>query len=82
MERNTAKHAMVPFKELGTRCWLPARFLEGARCRRVMECNYPEKKTCKAVYTEIRALNAQLIDCQKRIGEKIAKLVEAIEASE
>ena len=79
MERDTAKHAVVSSKELGTRCWLPARFVDGVRCPRVMQCTYPEKKTCKAVTAEILHLNAQVLECQKRIGERIAGLVADIE---
>ena len=78
MERDTVKHAVVSSEELGTRCWLPARFIEGVRCKRVMRCNYPEKKTCKAATAELLHLNAQVIECQKRIGEKIGRLVKSI----
>jgi len=80
MERDTVKHAVVSSEELGTRCWLPARFVEGVRCKRVMRCTYPEKRTCKAVTAELLHLNAQVIECQKRIGEKIGGLVKPIES--
>ena len=69
------KTAIVSSKELGTNCWLACRFLEGGRCLRVMRCNYPEKRTCKAVDTEISYLN-QLIDLQQRTAGAIVKLVE------
>jgi len=44
------KNAIVKVKDLGD-CWSPARFCE-SRCARVLECHYPEKKTCKAVEAE------------------------------
>jgi hypothetical protein len=37
---------IVRFGELGN-CWAPGRFT-GGECKRVEECKYPEKKTCKA----------------------------------
>lgn len=37
----------VKQSELGTNCWLPARFL-GGKCQRYKRCKYPEKTTCKA----------------------------------
>jgi len=42
--------------ELGVNCWSAHRFC-GGRCQRVMNCNYPEKATCKAVDSEISYLN-------------------------
>ena len=71
--------AIVTIKELGTNCWLSERFIEGSRCCRVMDCNYPEKRTCKAVDAEIawllkeqevqyrvcRAKISKLQDCKK-----------------
>lgn len=47
-----SEHAIVNSSELGTNCWLPVRFC-GGRCQRVMVCKYPEKRTCKAVQTEL-----------------------------
>lgn len=70
-----ARTAIVSFKELGSNCWLPRRFIEGNRCPRMMRCRYPERKTCKAVDTEIRHLNQRLADTQKAIAVKIARLV-------
>ena len=45
-----------------------------------MRCTYPEKKTCKAATAELLYLNAQVIEGQKRIGEKIGRLVKSIES--
>ena len=45
------KTAIVNSKDLGTNCWSTHRFL-GGRCDRVMTCNYPEKRTCKAVESQ------------------------------
>jgi len=39
--------AIVKSSELGTDCWFPQRFT-GGKCKRVDECTYPVKKTCKA----------------------------------
>lgn len=38
--------------QIGTNCWSPKRFC-GGRCDRVFRCNYPDKKTCKAVASEV-----------------------------
>lgn len=67
--------AIVSSSELGTDCWSSFRFIRGYRCPRVMECNYPGKKTCRAVDAEIKHLNEELIDHQGRVAEKIAKLI-------
>ena len=59
------KAAIVSSKELGTNCWLSFRFIRGMRCPRVFTCDYPEKKTCRAVETEmayLREHSRQLID--------------------
>lgn len=54
--------ALISVKELGVNCWLPRRFVEdGQRCARIYPCNYPEKKNCQAIHTEIAHLkNEQL----------------------
>lgn len=79
MEGKTPKHAVVSSKELGAKCWDPARFVEGTRCRRVMSCTYPEKKTCKAVTAELIHLNSEVVECQKRAADKIAELIKSVE---
>jgi len=66
---------IVSSKELGTNCWSTARFSEGKRCPRVMQCNYPEKRTCKAVDAEIAYLDAKLTATQQRIEKQIDRLV-------
>lgn len=75
------QHAIVKSSELGTNCWLPVRFC-GGRCQRVLDCKYPEKRTCKAVQTEIEYINAytkaeteKLLDVQHR---KLAILQESV----
>jgi len=47
------KAKIINVKELGINCWEPVRFCNGGRCERVHLCNYPEKKNCKAVVSEI-----------------------------
>jgi hypothetical protein len=67
------KVKVVMASQLGN-CWLPARFIEGATCGRVEKCTYPEKKTCKAVDTEIKLLEDQLQTLTKRHVDKIMEL--------
>lgn len=69
------KTAIVSSKEMGTRCWLPARFIQGVRCPRVMECNYPEKKKCAAVDAEIAYLHEARRKFESSTHAKISKLV-------
>ena len=69
------KFGVVSSKELGTNCWLPCRFIQGGRCAKVMTCNYPEKRTCKAVDAEIKYLNELVMETQRKVGEMIAQLV-------
>lgn len=69
------KHAVVSSKELGTRCWLARRFIEGQRCPRVMRCKYPEKKTCKAVDAEIAHLHQRRRAISQQTHAKISKLI-------
>jgi len=73
--------AIVSFKELGTNCMLPKRFIPGERCDRVWLCNYPEKKTCQAVHVEIaylkqekKRLVAVSINLDNRVEELAAML--------
>lgn len=59
------KTAIVSSKELSSNCWSSFRFIRGFRCPRVFTCNYPGKKTCRAVETELTYLrehSKQLID--------------------
>jgi len=67
--------ASVSIQELGMNCWLPRRFIEGSRCCRVMECNYPEKRTCKAVDAEIAWLHEQRREQERLYHEKLSKLL-------
>jgi hypothetical protein len=53
------KAAIIKSSELGSNCWLPARFCGGDRCPRVEDCNYPEKATCKAVDAEKAYIKAE-----------------------
>ena len=68
------KHAIINSKELGTNCWITARFIDGQRCPRVMRCKYPEKKTCRAVITEIDYLRGESKRLVSDIDNKIDKL--------
>jgi len=81
-------YGIIKLSELGSNCWLPARFCDGSRCDRINRCTYPEKVNCKAIDTEIVYIqsqsDAQLIQAQKRIMElnqdkdiKILKLKKA-----
>jgi len=67
--------AIVSSKELGTRCWLAARFIEGSRCDRVMACSYPEKKTCRAIAAEVTHLREEAANINASIQGKIARLI-------
>ena len=69
------KSVSVTLKEMGVNCWLPKRFIEGERCQRVMECTYPEKKTCKSVNTEIAYLHQERREAEDRCTTKISKLL-------
>lgn len=69
------KHAIVSSKELGTNCWITARFIDGLRCPRVMSCKYPEKKTCRAVIAELNYLRNESKRLVSYIGNKIDKLI-------
>ena len=70
-----SKTTIVKSSELGSNCWLAKRFIEGvSRCPRVMECKYPEKKTCKAVDTEIGYLKDALKKTAEQTKAKIFQL--------
>ena len=72
LSKNTA---IVSSKELGTRCWLAGRFIKGGRCYLVMQCNYPEKKTCQAVQAEIEYLLQERERQVRNIGAKLTQLI-------
>lgn len=73
------KLTKVRMGELGTNCWLPQRFV-GGRCDRVLHCKYPERKTCKAVASEIEFLQQnrrEIIEQMERTtAEKLEQLRE------
>lgn len=71
----TLKHTIVDSSELGLNCWLPAQYVDGVRCGRVMRCTYPDKKTCKAVDAEIAHLHKRRRDTLERAHDKISKLI-------
>ncbi len=75
--------AIVSSKELGTKCWLPNRFIQnGSRCDRVYLCNYPEKKTCQAVHAEIAYLEHEknrLIVVSMNLDMRIQELAALLE---
>ena len=52
--------AIVTLKELGTSCWQAKRFIKRERCYRVYQCNYPCKKTCRAVDAELEYLHQEM----------------------
>ena len=83
------KSKIVNSSELGTNCWCPARFCDGIRCKRIFDCKYPEKLTCKAVGSEIAYIkeytqqvirdiqelsNKQLTNLQQTAQRKIDEL--------
>jgi len=41
------KTAVVKASQLGSNCWSSHRFT-GGECKRLEECKYPEKQTCRA----------------------------------
>lgn len=63
--------ASVIIQELGTRCWLPRRFIKGKRCDRFYLCKYPEKKTCQAALAEI--------DHLKEYKQRLWRLIQRVE---
>lgn len=69
------KTAIVSSKELGTKCWSSFRFIQGLRCPRVMRCAYPEKKTCRAVETELKYLQEEKERQAEAIDAKIDQLL-------
>ena len=74
-EEREMKTAIVKAKDMGANCWSAARFVEGERCPRVMECKYPEKKTCKAVVIEIAYLQQERNKFLENLHGKMAQLV-------
>lgn len=75
MKKLGPREASVSIQELGTNCWLPRRFIEGKRCCRVTTCNYPEKRSCKAVDAEIAWLHEQRREQEKLYHEKLSQLL-------
>lgn len=74
--------AIISSKELGTNCWLPKRFIKGGRCDRVYLCNYPEKKNCQAVHSEIAYIEGEknrLIVVNKTLDMRIQELAAMLE---
>lgn len=73
-----ANTAIVKASALGSNCWLPARFVDGARCPRVMQCTYPEKHHCKAVQAEVDYLtgyhSGQIAEHEKQLAAALAEL--------
>ncbi len=67
--------AVVKAHELGLRCWLPQRFIEGTRCSRVLVCTYPEKKACKAVDAEIAYYQKRIQETTRELYGKIESLI-------
>ena len=68
--------AIITVKQLGANCWVAARFC-GGRCQRVMECNYPEKKTCLAVDSEIKFQEEQFRVTQEKHIQMVKQLKES-----
>jgi len=68
------KVSAVKASELGNNCWLPVRFC-GGRCQRVMKCEYPEKKSCKAVISEIAYLQEKARADKAKVQKKIQQLI-------
>lgn len=68
------RYKIVKANELGTNCWLNARFIQGGRCPRVIRCKYPQKKTCKAVDTEIAYQKERLRKIAEQVKRKIFQL--------
>ena len=56
----------VSSRELGTNCWSPHRFC-GGRCQMVERCDYPEKRGCKAVTTEVEYLNRHIEEQHRKL---------------
>lgn len=70
----STRGAVIKSSELGTRCWLNARIIEGVRCGGIMRCRYPEKKTCKAVDTEIAYQKERLRKIAEQVKAKVFQL--------
>lgn len=69
------KAGVVSSKELGTNCWLPARFIEGGRCLRWEDCKYPEKANCKAREWEIENVRNRITANSEEYFELHKRLV-------
>ncbi len=77
------KVAIISSSELGTKCWLPRRFVEdGQRCAKLYVCIYPERKTCQAVHAEITHLKktqVRLMNTSIQIDHTIETLAEMLQ---
>ncbi len=67
--------AIVSSKELGTNCWSPKRVIGGGRCDRVMVCDYPDKKDCQAVASEVAYLYQKVDRTRTKAEERAAKIM-------
>jgi len=68
-------YAIATVQELGTNCWLAKRFIKGSRCPRVFRCNYPCKKTCRAVDAELEYLHQEMQKQVAFLADKEAQLL-------
>jgi len=75
---DSPKSASATVSELGTNCWSAKRFVFGGRCEHVFTCNYPEKKTCQAVRTEITYMSRRLEAYVVKMKEKLQLLDDSI----
>lgn len=74
------KSVIIKQSELGSNCWLPARFC-GGKCWMVLRCHYPEKGTCKAVDTEIEDLKKKRTEKLKRSTEDYDRKIRLLQKS-
>ena len=75
MKQLNENTAIVSSKELGFCCWLVIRFLKLRRCPRVFRCNYPCKKTCRAVDAELEYLHQEMERQVAFLANKEAQLL-------
>ncbi len=75
MKQLSENTAIISIKELGFYCWLAIRFLKLRRCPRVFRCNYPCKKTCRAVDVELEYLHQEMQRQVASLANKEAQLL-------
>ena len=75
---NSQNTTVITRRQLGHNCWLVRRFIRGSRCERVLVCQYPEKKTCRAILAEVDYLSTELDDIHERSKQKIREIAELI----